>query len=1744
MLNKATERTTFTQIENLNSEAWTLNRKDPKKAIELSEHALKLAMEVNDQKGKAFALKTLGAANVWIANNDLALTYSFQAIELFKLLGDKKNEAQANYNIGANFSYTSDFDSSIKYYFNCYNISKEINDELGMADGLNGLGTIYYRIQENEKALEVLEESKNLCEKHGNKDIYIKVLDGLGETFYNIKKYDLSLENYIKSASISKELGNKQVESFALDGLGRTYAALKNKKLATENFNKSIQLRKEIGFKAGEVLSLLHLGSFYLDSELTTEAKECLNDALKLSIAINFKEGSYQAYEKLALIAEKEKDFKEAIHLYKKYISFKDEVNTEKSTRVVKGLEAQNKLIHSQKEKEILEEKTKELENFSNSLVLMSEIGQHIISSLSVETIVDTVYKNVNNLMDAAGFGIGIFNQEKNEILFPLYIEEKDRFNNLSFSLSDKNRLPVICFESKTEIVLNDYGVDIFKYIKNYLKPVVGKAPESLIYLPLTYQKKVLGIITVQSFSKNSYTEFHLNILRNIATYTAIAIENASLYNSMEQKVVERTTDLQKSNEQIERNFEINKKISEIGREITSNLSLGKIFKQLQQSVNEIMEADCFGVRIYHPEQNVVEYKYEYERGEIYTEEVKVPLTDDDNYTVWCIKNKKDIFLNDNQKEYSKYVKQIRVVSGEMPHSLLFTPMMLGEKILGVITVQSFKRNAYQPYQLDLLKTLATYTATALDNAYLYQYMEDKVKERTIEVVKQKEEIEKTSDNARIISEIGKEISNTFSIEEIIEKVYTSVNKLMDAAMFGIGIYDSKTNNIEFKGVIEKGVKLEDYSCSVEKDIDRPAVWCYNTQQDYIINSFTEEFIKSGKITDTSVTVGDATESILYVPITNNDKKVGVITVQSFTANAFTNYHLQLLKNLAMYAAIALDNASLYANMELRVKERTIEIEKNHDNTKLLGEIARELSSSLSIETIINLVYNNINGLMVADTFGIGMYNAITKKLEFNDTKEKGKTIPYFEIDVEDKNRLATICFQSQKEIVINDFLVEHSKYLKIKQKSVSGEDSASIIYLPLFSKKEIVGIISVQSFQKNAYQPYHVELLKNLCTTIGVALDNASLYQNLEEKVNQRTEQIVKQKEEIEKSNENTRLISEIGKEITSTFSINQIIEKVYISVNKIMDATMFGIGIYNDLKNSIEFKGVIEKGELLEDYDYQMADSGRPAVSCFISQKDLVINNFTQEYINTKKVRSRHSIPGQNTESIIYLPLTTSGKKIGVITVQSFNVSAYSEYHVQVLKSLAVYTAIALDNASLYNNLDQRVKERTEEIKTAYDNARLLSQIAEDISSSLSVQTIVAKVYKNVNKLLDATMFGIGIYNPANKMLEFKSFMENNQIMEDFSYSVNDKNRLAAICFSNKKEIHINDYTSEYTNYFKDIQAPISGKDSASIIYLPIYSKDNVIGVITVQSFEKNRYSSYHFDLIKNISVSAGIAIDNASLYQNLEEKIKERTIEVLNQKAIIEGKNKDITDSIKYAKKIQQAISPNVNEFNRNFSESFIHFKPKDIVSGDFFWFEHFDDITVFAAADCTGHGVPGAFMSLICREITNKIIVEQKTINPSEALKKIDERLVQLIKKTSENASNDGMDIALCAYHKNENKLYFSGAQRPLIFIRNNNLEEIKGSKFSIGGHSAENKKFQLHQMDVKQGDIFYLATDGYADQFGGANGKKLKFKNFKELLLKNYIKPFTEQKNMLSSKFEEWKGVNEQVDDVCVIGIKI
>jgi serine phosphatase RsbU (regulator of sigma subunit) len=342
------------------------------------------------------------------------------------------------------------------------------------------------------------------------------------------------------------------------------------------------------------------------------------------------------------------------------------------------------------------------------------------------------------------------------------------------------------------------------------------------------------------------------------------------------------------------------------------------------------------------------------------------------------------------------------------------------------------------------------------------------------------------------------------------------------------------------------------------------------------------------------------------------------------------------------------------------------------------------------------------------------------------------------------------------------------------------------------------------------------------------------------------------------------------------------------------------------------------------------------------------------------------------------------------------------------------------------------------------------------------------------------------------------------------------------------------------------------------AQIVETGYFASYGLLVFILCQSFALSvRYAqslSHIEDLKDNLEIKVEQRTAEISLQNQALEKQK---AEITKQASVIEKKNQNTMASINYASRIQQAILGSAEAITSNFEDSFIYLRPRDIVSGDFYWYTEVKRsgstllgaehktlfFKVIVAADCTGHGIPGAFMTVLGNTLLDEIINENRVTNPGKILSLLDRKLLMKLQKHN---VNDGMDMTMLIFDDENGKVSFSGANNPLYFVRNNEIQEIKGSKFPIGSTQyKEKKKFDSHTIDSQPGDVFYIFSDGFQDQFGGPQGMKYYKKRFRELLLSINQLPMKEQKEILEKELLAWMGEEEpQTDDVLVIGIRV
>lgn len=478
-------------------------------------------------------------------------------------------------------------------------------------------------------------------------------------------------------------------------------------------------------------------------------------------------------------------------------------------------------------------------------------------------------------------------------------------------------------------------------------------------------------------------------------------------------------------------------------------------------------------------------------------------------------------------------------------------------------------------------------------------------------------------------------------------------------------------------------------------------------------------------------------------------------------------------------------------------------------------------------------------------------------------------------------------------------------------------------------------------------------------------------------------------------------------------------------------------------------------------------------------------------------------------------------------------------------------------LDSALLYNKKALEIRLRLKDQKglaSTYNNMGLVYKKKKNYDLALTYLQKALGIRTELNDRKGMAGANINIGNVLIQQKQYKKALEHilkgTTIARDIKDAEFYKNGIDALgnCYYAMEDFKkAADYRLRHKNVTDSVSSEQIDKQIAELAaQYESSKKDNEIALQEEQIKAKSAQNSKQKVLIAASCIALAMALVAVFFIYRSFKQNKKSAVQLAFKNKLIEEKNKEITDSINYAKIIQQSLLAPKSVFEKNLSEYFIFYKPKDIVSGDFYWAAETDNSFTLACVDCTGHGVPGAFMSLIGKENLDKAI--SKTTSPNLLLSELNKGVKKSLNQNSETGSKDGMDASIAKIERKGEvvELTYSGANRPLWVIRKNTLEveEIKATKWAVGGFTSNDQVFEEHSLNLFPGDSFFIFTDGYADQFGGNKQKKITTKLFKELLVRHRQSPLSEIKLRLEEFFHEWKGNNEQVDDILVIGIRV
>ncbi|MBP5369605.1 MAG: SpoIIE family protein phosphatase [Bacteroidales bacterium] len=622
---------------------------------------------------------------------------------------------------------------------------------------------------------------------------------------------------------------------------------------------------------------------------------------------------------------------------------------------------------------------------------------------------------------------------------------------------------------------------------------------------------------------------------------------------------------------------------------------------------------------------------------------------------------------------------------------------------------------------------------------------------------------------------------------------------------------------------------------------------------------------------------------------------------------------------------------------------------------------------------------------------------------------------------------------------------------------------------------------------------------------------ERATLLQALNERtrgLEDTNQELKRQKDSLDKTIKDLSMLSSAGQNIIKNLSIKEISLACYRELNNFFHTDNLSIGIFNAVHNSIDFSAFIMDGELMPFARYNLDNIDNMNVWSFLNQKSIVLDDYKKQisdYI-APEFKPDTDICG----SAVFIPLFDNEMTVGVMSLTNPEQNYFSNYHISIIHNFATYVETAIANFYIFRKLNTQkrlLEDRGTQLEETYNNLKISQETVAKVNSELSKLSVAVKNTDNAVSIFDADgnlewvnigytkVYGYSFDDVMHNSFNIETVFKDQSVIAKYR-KVYEEGR--SLSFS-----HSNINADGRLVWLQTTLTPILNNDGKSV--------NQIVAVESDITDQKNAES------------------------------------EIIKQRNEIDIKNKDLTKSIEYASIIQKALMPDENSFRHFFKHVFMLNMPKDIVSGDFFWITQKFGRKYFALCDCAGHGVPGAFVSLMGKMFLDEILHTVKLEDsPAVIIRQLNDKMHESVSSLSDKVGGiDGMDLSFCIVNSRNTMLQYAGAYRPLFIVRNGELIKVLPDRCSLGNIAADDDfTFTNHDIPLKENDLIVLSSDGYADQFGHVNGKKLGRSNFAELLVEASKLDTNEMAEFFDTKHREWKGDLEQVDDILVAGIRI
>jgi K+-sensing histidine kinase KdpD/DNA-binding response OmpR family regulator len=1079
---------------------------------------------------------------------------------------------------------------------------------------------------------------------------------------------------------------------------------------------------------------------------------------------------------------------------------------------------------HRELEKTV-SDRTAELSQRVEELAVINSVQEALVSALDMQAIYNMVGDRIREVFDAQAVIIATFDHESSMEHFRYTIENGERFYPNPRPL-DKLRIQLIQLRQK--IVIKTTQEAFAWFGKN---TVAGTKPlKSGVFVPLTIADKITSYISLQNVDKeNAFKESDVRLLETLANSMSVALENARLF--------DETTRLLKETEQRTAELAV---INSVQEGLARELDMQGIYKLIGDRLCSLFpDTETLVIRTFDQEKSLEHFHYTIENG--------VYLKIDPRPLIWeskqLIQTKKPLYIHENYVEVSKEYGESTVTEGEPVKSAIFVPMMVGDMVKGTISLQNVTReNAFTEPDIRLLTTLANSMSVALENARLF--------DETTRLLK---ETEQRTAELGVINSVQQGLAKELDMQAIYDLVGNKIRDLFDAQAVIIATFDHDNGTEHFKYVIEDGKQFY----LNPRRFDKLRQHLIHTRQKIVINKdYAEAFSKFGlKILPGT----KMTKSGLFVPLFIGDKVNSYISLQNMDReNAFSESDVRLLETLSNSMSVALENARLFDETTRLLKET----EQRTAELAVINSVQEGLVREMDMQGIYDLVGDRLQKLFTAQAVIIASFNLQNKTEHFNYVFENGE-----------KFKLEPRSIGDMRQMLIDKrctIYIETEEKARTEYGITAIEDTKmpkSLLFVPLLSGNDIRGYVSLQNIDiEHAFSESNIRLLETLANSMTVALENARLFEE--------TNRLLK---ETEQRKAELAVINTVQEGLVREMDMQAIYELMGKRLCELFNTQTVMIRTFDAESSAETWRYAIERGE-------RLYSNPRPLIWAnleLIKTKRYILIN--ENYLDISRSRGGSGVTkGLPPKSALFVPLIVGDIVRGSVSLQNVEIeNAFSESDVRLLTTLANSMSVALENARLF----EETKLLLAETEKGKKNVELLSEIGKKITASLDFETIFYKLYEHINQLADATIFGVGIYHPNLDQVEYKFAIEKGKRYKPYARDTTDKNQLPVWCIENRLPVFINDLPKEYSRYISKydtkeilLEDGSVSTDPLSLIYLPLIVKRQVLGIITIQSFQKNAYTEYHLNLLQNLATYTSIALDNAKAYRQLNEREQE--------------------------------------------------------------------------------------------------------------------------------------------------------------------------------------------------------------------------------------------------------------------------